>query len=141
LTVFDDSPFLFAINPKGTAMSPDFMLLYVNDPAASARFYGDLLGKQPLDASPGFVMFGLGNGMRLGLWGKDTVAPSPNQPGGFEIGWPVESDAEVDRLSQEWSERGVTIAKQPETMSFGRTFTALDPDGHRLRVYKPALRQ
>lgn len=48
-------------------MSPDFMLLYVNDPAASARFYGDLLGKQPLDASPGFVMFGLGNGMRLGL--------------------------------------------------------------------------
>jgi catechol 2,3-dioxygenase-like lactoylglutathione lyase family enzyme len=122
-------------------MSPDFMLLYVNDPAASARFYGDLLGKQPLDASPGFVMFGLGNGMRLGLWGKDTVAPSPNQPGGFEIGWPVESDAEVDRLSQEWSERGVTIAQQPETMSFGRTFTALDPDGHRLRVYTPALRQ
>jgi hypothetical protein len=25
-------------------------------------------------------------------------------------------------------------------MSFGRTFTALDPDGHRLRVYQPALR-
>jgi catechol 2,3-dioxygenase-like lactoylglutathione lyase family enzyme len=121
-------------------MTPDFMLLYVNDPAASARFYGDLLDRQPLDASPGFVMFGLNGGMRLGLWGKDTV-PSPNPPGGFEIGWPVESDADVDRLSEEWSARGVTIAQQPENMSFGRTFTALDPDGHRLRVYKPALRQ
>jgi catechol 2,3-dioxygenase-like lactoylglutathione lyase family enzyme len=121
-------------------MMPDFMLLYVNDPAASARFYGDLLGREPLDASPGFVMFGLNGGMRLGLWGKDTV-PSPNQPGGFEIGWPVQSDADVNRLSEEWSARGVTIAQQPENMSFGRTFTALDPDGHRLRVYKPALRQ
>lgn len=122
-------------------MSPDFMLLYVNDPAASARFYGDLLGKQPLDASPGFVMFALSDSMRLGLWGKDTVAPAPNQPGGFEIRWPVESNAEVDRLADQWAARGVTIAQQPEDMTFGRTFTALDPDGHRLRVYKPALRQ
>ena len=122
-------------------MTPDFMLLYVNNPADSARFYGDLLGKQPLDASPGFVMFALSDSMRLGLWGKDTVAPAPNQPGGFEIGWPVESDADVDRLADQWASKGVTIAQQPENMSFGRTFTALDPDGHRLRVYKPALRQ
>ena len=34
-------------------------------------------------------MFKLDNGMRLGLWGKDTVAPEPTRPGGFEIGWPV----------------------------------------------------
>lgn len=122
-------------------MTPDFMLLYVNDPAASARFYGDLLGKQPLDASPGFVMFALNDGMRLGLWGKDTVAPAANQPGGFEIGWPVASDAEVDRLAGDWAANGVTILQHPAEMSFGRTFTALDPDGHRLRVYKPALRQ
>ena len=122
-------------------MTPDFMLLYVDNPAASAHFYSDLLGRQPLDASPGFVMFALGNGMRLGLWGKETVAPAPNPPGGFEIGWPVDSNAEVDRLSAEWSASGVTIAQKPENMSFGRTFTALDPDGHRLRVYHPALRQ
>ena len=122
-------------------MNPDFILLYVNDPTASARFYGDLLARQPLEASPGFVMFGLSDGMRLGLWRKDTVTPAANQPGGFEIGWPVESDADVDRLSVEWSARGVTIAQQPEDMDFGRTFTALDPDGHRLRVYTPALRQ
>lgn len=122
-------------------MTPDFMLLYVDDPAVSARFYGDLLGGPPLDASPDFVMFALGDGMRLGLWGKDTVAPAANRSGGFEIGWPVETDEDVDRLARDWAANGVTILQHPETMGFGRTFTALDPDGHRLRVYKPALRQ
>ena len=122
-------------------MTPDFILLYVADPAASARFYDELLDNQPIDARPGFVMFMLGNGMRLGLWGKDTVAPAANQPGGSEIGWPVESNADVDRLAADWATRGISMAQQPEDMAFGRTFVALDPDGHRLRVYKPALRQ
>ena len=122
-------------------MTPDFMLLYVDDPAISARFYGDLLGREPLDARPGFVMFRLDNGMRLGLWGKDTVSPAPNAPGGFEIGWPVAGNADVDQIASDWAANGVTILQQPENMSFGRTFTALDPDGHRLRVYQPALRQ
>jgi len=122
-------------------MTPDFILLYVADPSVSALFYGDLLGSQPIDSSPGFVMFMLNSGMRLGLWRTDTVAPAANQPGGFEIGWPVESNADVDRLAADWQARGVAIAQQPEDMTFGRTFTALDPDGHRLRVYNPALRQ
>lgn len=122
-------------------MSPDFILLYVDDPAASAHFYGELLGAAPLDARPGFVMFKLDNGMRLGLWGKDTVNPAPNAPGGFEIGWPVGGDSDVDQIAGNWAAKGVSILQQPEDMSFGRTFTALDPDGHRLRVYKPALRQ
>lgn len=122
-------------------MTPDLMLLYVNDPAASARFYGDLLDRQPIETSPGFAMLELKPGMMLGLWRKGEVTPTANQPGGFEMGLPVESDAEVDRLANTWAARGVTIAQQPEDMDFGRTFTALDPDGHRLRVYKPALRQ
>ena len=122
-------------------MTPDFLLLYVEDAEASARFYGDLLGRKPLDARPGFVMFLLANGMRLGLWGKDTVVPAPNAPGGFEIGWPVGGDEDVDQLAGVWAARGITILQQPETMGFGRTFTALDPDGHRLRIYQPALRQ
>jgi predicted enzyme related to lactoylglutathione lyase len=121
-------------------MTPDFLLLYVNDPAHSARFYGGLLAKQPLDSRPGFVMFRLDNGMRLGLWGTDTVSPAPNASGGFEIGWPVENNTDVDQLARDWAKNGVTILQQPEDMSFGRTFTALDPDGHRLRVYQPALR-
>ena len=122
-------------------MTPDFILLYVADPAASARFYSDLLSKQPIEASPGFAMFEARPGMMLGLWRRDEVAPAANQPGGFELGIPVSADSDVDSTARDWAARGITIAQQPEDMDFGRTFTALDPDGHRLRVYKPALRQ
>jgi len=37
-----------------------------------------------------------------------------------------------------WTKRGLAIAQEPTKMNFGFTFTALDPDGHRLRVYAPA---
>lgn len=122
-------------------MTPDFMLLYVSNPAESAHFYGELLGKQPIESSPGFAMFEMRPGMMLGLWRKEAVSPAANTPGGCEIGLPVGSDADVDSLARDWAARGLTIAQQPEDMGFGRTFTALDPDGHRLRVYRPALRQ
>jgi predicted enzyme related to lactoylglutathione lyase len=29
-----------------------------------------------------------------------------------------------------------TVAQKPTDMDFGRTFVVLDPDGHRIRVYK-----
>lgn len=35
-------------------------------------------------------------------------------------------------------ERGLSIAQAPVAMDFGMTFVALDPDGHRLRVFAPA---
>jgi predicted enzyme related to lactoylglutathione lyase len=35
---------------------------------------------------------------------------------------------------------GVAIAQKPVEMDFGYTFTALDPDGHRLRVFAPGQR-
>jgi predicted DNA-binding transcriptional regulator YafY len=38
----------------------------------------------------------------------------------------------------DWSRRGLKIAQPPTDMDFGRTFVALDPDGHRLRVFVPA---
>jgi hypothetical protein len=31
--------------------------------------------------------------------------------------------------------RGLPIAQAPTAMDFGPTFVALDPDGHRLRVF------
>ena len=45
-----------------------FILLHVDSPAASARFYADLLGSEPLEQSPTFAMFALPSGLRLGLW-------------------------------------------------------------------------
>ena len=41
-------------------------------------------------------------------------------------------------MHEAWSQRGLRIAQAPVGMDFGHTFVALDPDGHRLRVFAPS---
>ncbi|MGI8766412.1 MAG: VOC family protein, partial [Gemmatimonadaceae bacterium] len=48
----------------------------------------------------------------------------------------VEDD--VDGMHAAWVARGIPIAQAPTDLDFGRTFVALDPDGHRVRVFRPA---
>ena len=116
-----------------------FVLLYVENPTASAAFYADLLDKQPVDASPTFAMFAMESGVMLGLWSRHTVAPAATvPPGGSEIAFTVADATAVEATHQDWRKRGLTIAQEPTAMDFGHTFVALDPDGHRLRVFAPA---
>lgn len=118
---------------------PNFLLLYVADPAASAAFYADLLGFQPVEASPTFAMFALGNGMMLGLWARETVEPKAlAEAGGSELAFTVEDPSGVDSRYAEWRAKNITIAQAPIRMDFGYTFVGLDPDGHRLRVFAPS---
>ncbi len=120
-------------------IDPNFILLYVNSPESSARFYTDLMGKAPIESSPTFAMFALSSGMMLGLWSRHTVEPSVPAHGlGGELAFAIGSDQEVDELYASWCTRGLTIAQTPTQMDFGYTFVALDPDGHRLRVFAPA---
>ena len=117
---------------------PNFVILYVADPVASAAFYTRLLDRAPVEASPTFAMFKLESGTMLGLWSRAGVLPPPDAaPGGSEIGIAVAADADVDRVHATWAGRGLTIAQPPSAMDFGRTFVALDPDGHRVRVFAP----
>lgn len=119
--------------------APTFAILYVADPAASTAFYTGLLSRDPVDASPNFAMFALDSGTMLGLWGRRGVQPTSSAaPGAGEIALPVGDDASVDARHAEWKARGLTILQAPTAMEFGRTFTAADPDGHRLRVFCPA---
>lgn len=112
-----------------------FVILYVDNPPASAAFYADLLGRPPVEVSPTFAMLPLREGVMLGLWSRHTVAPAAAAAGGgTEIALAVESFDAVDALHADWSGRGLAIAQAPTVMDFGRTFVALDPDGHRLRV-------
>ena len=118
---------------------PHFVLLYVDEPKASAAFYARLLDRQPLESSPNFVMFELSPDLRLGLWARRGVAPAPR--GGADTGelaMGVETNDEVEALCADQRRKGVTILQEPVTMDFGRTFLAADPDGHRLRVFCPA---
>jgi len=117
---------------------PNFMLLYVDSPQVSARFYGGLLGREPTEASPTFVLFALESGLMLGLWSRHTVQPVPTaSAGGTEVGIAVENAAAVGTTYTDWKARGVAIAQEPTEMDFGTTFVGLDPDGHRLRVFAP----
>lgn len=116
---------------------PSFVLLYVDDPAASAAFYAGLLGRPPVESSPTFAMFALPSGVMLGLWSRHTVTPAATAPGGGEIAFTVEGADAVKATHAAWTERGLAIAQEPTTLDFGFTFVALDPDGHRLRVFAP----
>ncbi len=112
------------------------ILFYVVDPKASAEFYTRILGAGPLEASPGFAMFKLNDGTMLGLWNKDGVEPRPDQlAGASELGFHVANDDEVNSLHDRWKAEGTEIIQLPVKMDFGYTFTARDPDGHRLRVF------
>lgn len=116
--------------------SPNFTILYVDQPEASGAFYARLLGRQPVETSPTFVMFVLDNGFKLGLWSRHTAKPAASAAGGgTELVLAVETPALVDATHAEWAGRGLNILQAPADMDFGRTFVALDPDNHRLRVY------
>ena len=116
----------------------NFVLLYVESPARSEAFYAELLGRPAAESSPTFVMFAMASGVMLGLWARDGVKPAANPPGGAEIAFAVESREAVDARCDDWRAKGVQIVQSPTEMDFGRTFVALDPDGHRLRVFAPA---
>jgi catechol 2,3-dioxygenase-like lactoylglutathione lyase family enzyme len=119
-------------------MNHSFILLYVEDPAASAAFYGKLLGREPIQSSPTFVMFALDSGVMLGLWVRHDVEPAASGgPGGGEIAFAEPGAEAVRARCAIWRDSGVRIAQEPTAMDFGFTFVGLDPDGHRLRVFAP----
>jgi catechol 2,3-dioxygenase-like lactoylglutathione lyase family enzyme len=114
------------------------VILYVDSPVASAAFYEGLLGQPPVEASPTFAMFRLPSGIGIGLWSRHTVEPAAAASGGgTELAFTA---GDADAVHADWAARGLPIAQPPTEMDFGRTFVALDPDGHRLRVFVPAAR-
>ncbi|MBK9082294.1 MAG: drug:proton antiporter [Rhizobiales bacterium] len=118
-------------------IEPTFLLLFVEDPAVSAGFYARALGRAPLETSPTFVMFALGGGWRLGLWRREGVQPSPTAGAfGGEIGVPVEVER-LEPLRAALEAAGARIAQPIVAADFGPNFLALDPDGHRIRVFAP----
>ena len=119
--------------------NPNFVLVYVDSPAASGDFYRALLGRDPVEASPTFVLFALDSGLMLGLWSRHSVQPAASAAGGgAELAFPVAAPQAVDEAHARWQALGVPILLAPTDMEFGRSFVGVDPDGHRLRVFAPA---
>ena len=119
-------------------LTVDFLLLYVEDVARSAQFYARLLEAPILEQSPGFALLSAGGSLKLGLWRRGGVSPAPQgAPGASEIAISLPDDAAVDALHAKWSALGAPIAQAPVKAEFGYNFVALDPDGHRLRAFRP----
>lgn len=114
------------------------LILYVKNPAESAAFYARLLGREPVDASPNFAMFALGEHSMLGLWAAHDVAPAATPPGGGELCLTVADNAAVDACQTRWQALGARLLQEATVMDFGYTFTVADIDGHRVRVFAPA---
>ena len=113
------------------------LIFYVRHPAESAAFYSQLLGRAPVDASPNFVMFALGEQLMLGLWARHDVVPAATPPGGAELCLTLPDRDAVQACLARWRGLGAAIVQEPTEMDFGYTFSAVDPDGHRLRVFSP----
>ena len=115
----------------------NYILLAVADPAASKQFYSNLLGLEPVQNSPTFVLYVLPNGMKLGLWIKDEIEPKPRPVGGVEVTFSEDDDAAVRATYADWSGKA-KVLQEPVAMDFGFTFVVDDPDGHRIRVFARA---
>jgi catechol 2,3-dioxygenase-like lactoylglutathione lyase family enzyme len=117
-----------------------YILFYVKDTQRSAAFYSPLLGLQPVESSPTFVLYVLESGVKLGLWAVSTVAPAATLTGGgAEVAFTVADSAALETTYAAWAALGVKLVQEPTDMDFGRTFAAVDPDGHRLRMFAPAM--
>ena len=117
-----------------------FILLYVEDPALSEKFYARLFGRPANESSPSFVMFAMPSGLMFGLWRRANVAPAATPSGGGELAFALEDRPTVEARHIEWRDLGIKILQPPTALDFGYAFTAADPDGHRLRVFAPEAR-
>lgn len=120
-------------------LNPTYVLLYVDDALASARFYEDLLGAKPVEAAPTFVLFVLPTGLKLGLWTRQSVEPKATAASGSaELAFSLPSAQAFRDTYDGLRHRQLPIAQELTEMDFGTTFVTLDPDGHRLRFFVPA---
>ncbi|AUH51175.1 drug:proton antiporter [Chromobacterium sp. ATCC 53434] len=119
---------------------PDLVILYVEQASQSARFYSRLFDLAPLAETPTFAMFRFASGMRLGLWSREAAEPGAEaMGGGGELAVRLDDAAALEACFDSWRAQGLRIVQPITEMDFGRTFVALDPDGHRLRAYVAAV--
>ena len=116
-------------------LEPTAIVLYVDNLAISSKFYQDLLGIKPEEASPTFHTFTLSNGMSLGLKSKHAVEPPADNKNGIgELAFTLDNHKKIDALFTEWQEKDINMSLPPTVVPYGYTFVALDPDDNRLRV-------
>jgi predicted enzyme related to lactoylglutathione lyase len=104
--------------------------IIVKDVAGATAFYRDTLGFTLEGAVPTMAQFEAQGGAILGIQQSDLPGEQP-----FEVAFIVE---DVDATYTAWKARGVEMLEEPNNRPFGRTFVIRAPQGHMLRIFKPA---
>lgn len=114
----------------------DSFVLYVTDVSKSKHFYASIFECEPNVLSPTFVALDFADNVTITLKQRDALTPkSTITGGGTELSMPVTDKSTLDELYQSWIEKGVEFVQHPESSVFGVNFVAVDPDGHRIRVF------
>jgi catechol 2,3-dioxygenase-like lactoylglutathione lyase family enzyme len=113
----------------------NYLLLAVKEPQRSAKLYDQLFGVAPVENSPGFVLYVLPNGFKVGLWSAGDMQPTPRPAGGVELSFSLPDEASVRQTFTAWTALGLEVLQEPTRMDFGFTCVVADPDGHRLRPF------
>ena len=123
--------------------TPDLIILYVRDVPASLALYSALLGTKAVDSTPGFALLPFREGVMLGLWQASAVKPAPTTiPGGFELCLHAADEAALRARFAEWQARPeLSLEEAPVQRDFGLSFVMRDPDGNRLRMLLPPVRE
>ena len=120
--------------------TPHMTIHYVPDAHASAAFYARLLGVEASADGPVFASVPLADNARLAFWNRDVILPPVGESGDTgELCLYAGTPDALDAKHEAWKADGIEILQEPVDLPFGRTFTAADPDGHRIRVlYRPS---
>lgn len=112
--------------------------ILTDDVPALAAFYRDVLGFPLKGEQGGYVEFE-SEGVRFAICERKTMEDATKHTGfreprsghSFELAFPVDSPAEVDRAFAQIVARGATPIKEPADMPWGqRTAFFADPDGN-----------
>ena len=112
----------------------NLQLVYVSDIERSTAFYKTIFKIEPLFTSPRYVAFSASGEALFAIW-TGGEKPEASVPRYSEIGIMLPTNADVDRLYEEWRHNSdIKVVREPYTEVFGRTFLVADPDGHIIRV-------
>ena len=114
----------------------DSVVLYVKNIEVSQQFYTQVLGCDSQVLSPTFVAINFANNITVTLKQNTDLTPvSSITGGGSELSIVVADSTKLQQLYQSWKGHLVEFAQDPIQLLFGINFVALDPDGHRIRVF------
>ncbi|BAU13446.1 hypothetical protein LEP3755_39850 [Leptolyngbya sp. NIES-3755] len=105
--------------------------LYVQDIERARQFYTDMLGlveDQQRSFRPSFIFLNAG-GCTLTL--QDSSAPGA----AFGKSDSVELGFDVEAVREKLKNQGIAVS-EIQQMGWGGGFDAVDPDGHRLTIYR-----